>query len=209
MARFRYVLMLATLLAGQLFAFASPTYACSCIMPPAPEQALADASAVFAGQVVDAAPEAEGEVVSSADPIAYTFEVSEVWKGEATPTVIIRTARDSASCGFSFVAGESYVVYATESEGVLSTNLCSRTAPLANAEEDLTALGEGQVPDPAEPVLISAPDTPDTPDATDTADAAVPDASGLSFLAWGLIALGIVLLVGVPTLLMQRRDSGR
>ena len=60
----------------------------------------------------------------------------------------VGSASDSAACGFPFKEETEYLIYATgRGEGekkALSTSLCARTKPLANAKEDLDALGEGK-----------------------------------------------------------------
>ena len=109
--------------------------ACSCIPPGTPLEEMEKSDAVFSGKVVTIGQDANGYVV--------TFEVERAWKGVSAPTVRVRTAMDSAACGFPFVRGEKYLVYAYDSEGSLSAGLCSRTATLADAAEDVKALGPG------------------------------------------------------------------
>ncbi len=79
-----------------------------------------------------------------------TFAVTRVWKGINQPTVVVVTPASSASCGFAFVQGQEYLVYASEIEGQLQTILCSRTALITMAGEDLAALGAGSAPSPAD-----------------------------------------------------------
>jgi hypothetical protein len=144
-----------------------PAFACSCMIPGPPEEALEQASVVFAGRLVDTQrPQAGGEV-NTADLSAYRFEVSRVWKGDVTSTVTIGSAMSSASCGYEFVIGEEYIVYGFEQDGIVQTGLCTRTAPLANADEDLAALGEGQLPAPGDdPTLVDPqPGSPANPEA--------------------------------------------
>ena len=71
------------------------------------------------------------------------FEVDRVWKGQAGETMSLGTAQYGASCGFTFVEGEKYLVYSHDGATV---SLCSRTKLIANAREDLDALGEGNLP---------------------------------------------------------------
>lgn len=47
----------------------------------------------------------------------------------------------SSSCAYAFERGERYLVYASRYEDGLQTGACDRTAPLAEAEKDLDALG--------------------------------------------------------------------
>jgi hypothetical protein len=69
-----------------------------------------------------------------------TLRVSEVWNGSRQQTVTITTEADSSvGCGYPFVEGEEYLVYATGREP--SASLCSETKPLCEADADLEALG--------------------------------------------------------------------
>jgi hypothetical protein len=135
-----FLLLLLTLLINP-----APLFACSCAPPPPPAAALAEATAVFAGTVINIEVE-DGEIFSSADPVAVTFEVATVWKGPVQQTLLVTTARDSASCGYSFEVGQSYLVYAYDAEDALQTGLCSRTTDLSSASDDLAVLGEGAIP---------------------------------------------------------------
>jgi hypothetical protein len=127
---------------------AQQAYACSCIPPAPPLESMANSDAVFSGKVmrIDAD---EAPIMSSADPVKVVFDVSRVWKGAEEGAIALSTARESASCGYNFVVGEEYLVYANTSETGLTTGLCSRTMPLSSAGEDLAALGEGVIPAPA------------------------------------------------------------
>jgi hypothetical protein len=146
----------AALLFSGLSVFTGQAYACSCMIPPPPQEALQGSSAVFAGKVVGIeAP--QGAMISSADPVAVKFEVSQVWKGPQEATIVITTPRDSASCGFEFTQGGEYIVYAWDGERGLETGLCSRTNSLANAQEDLAAFGQGYTPPQAAPEQEASP----------------------------------------------------
>ena len=68
--------------------------------------------------------------------------------------MFLTTAQLSASCGFTFVKGEEYVVYSRDGSTV---SLCSRTRPLSEAQHDLVELGKGQVP-----TLVTTAPTPDS-----------------------------------------------
>lgn len=118
--------------------------ACSCIQPASPQVSLEKSTAVFAGKVVDI--NAPILSFSSANLIKVTFEVSKIWKGADYKTIVLTTARSSASCGFSFKQSEGYIVYASGEENKLSVSLCSRTILLASAQDDLQELGKGKLP---------------------------------------------------------------
>lgn len=129
--------------------------ACSCIMPPPPEQALEDADAVF---------QARPFGMRNDDQRArYGFEVDRVWKGEVGPHVEISTPLHSATCGRSYTIGTQYVVYARRNaSGELTDMLCSRTRATSSAAEDLEVLGAGH-----EPIEPLAPPTDPGPEPTE------------------------------------------
>ena len=138
----RGVWLAAAALAGLILAPALAA-ACSCAPPPPPREALKGSTAVFSGKVV--------EVKRHDDfRLAVEFAAEESWKGIDARKVVVYTANNGAACGVNFEKGKRYLVYATEvpqgDEGkkALSTNLCTRTAKLADAKEDLKDLGEGK-----------------------------------------------------------------
>ncbi len=121
-----------------LFINAPPARACSCVMPGAPRDELGQSSAVFTGTV--------SSIRSALLPFGtgktVTFAVDKTWKGVTDKRLIVATAKDSAECGFPFTTGGQYLVYARNEGGQsLSASLCSRTKELAQAADDLTALG--------------------------------------------------------------------
>lgn len=135
--------------------------ACSCIGPQAPCAAVWQATAVFRGRVVSIAPMAR--TVSLANlprgvnypgGLRVTFERFETLRGDlAGAQVEIVTESSEASCGYTFTQGAEYVVYAYAYGGLdgvpLSTSLCSRTALVEKAGEDLAYLR----------TLLTQPDT--------------------------------------------------
>jgi hypothetical protein len=140
-----------------LFALPQTCFACSCLAPPPPAEAAADAAAVFQGEVIKV------EQVRGSTGAAHrrvTLRVSTVWKGNVTAETLAYTANDSAACGIDFQQGTEYVIYASVANGTefsgtpansLVTGLCDRTRPVAEAADDLAALGPGQPPMPAMP----------------------------------------------------------
>jgi hypothetical protein len=148
-AQLRRALMLLALVlgCGLLLARPQPTFACSCMMPPPPLAARDTAVAVFRGTVTDISPTGVGG--TSSDFVRVSFGVSEVWKGPTEPTITIATSGSSASCGYEFALREEYVVYAGLDDAQFTTSLCSRTAPLAQAADDVRELGAGTRPAPA------------------------------------------------------------
>lgn len=122
-----------------------PAAACSCVEMPPPQEALAASGTVFAGRVT--ALGGRGLSGGSAHrPVA--FEVAEVWAGAVHEREVVFTGENSAMCGYEFQVGGDYLVYASEDQGRLETGLCTRTTLLADADEDLAALGTAHPPLP-------------------------------------------------------------
>lgn len=137
-------------LAALLVVYTGSVSACSCMPPGPPEQERNRSDAVFAGAVETIQNSTTSEFMGPGQDVTVTFDVSQVWKGQESETVAVKTATSSASCGYAFQEGESYLVYAEEDEGgeayhgedgELTVSLCSRTAPLEDAEQDINALG--------------------------------------------------------------------
>ena len=119
---------------------AAVAYACSCEPSPSPKKSLEQATAVFSGKVLKIEKDGEFE-------LAVTFAVDCVWKGKEAKEVVVRTGTNDGICGYKFTKGTSYLIYAHETTRdevkYLATNICTRTASLADAKEDLKALGKG------------------------------------------------------------------
>jgi hypothetical protein len=132
--------VLVALVVASLVGGARPAAACSCMAPAPPETALAEADAVFVGEVTDVnAPAGTTHVAQLA--------VTEILAGDVGAEVEVHTPPDSAACGYPFEVGREELVYAVlDDDGRLQTNLCDRTAPVAEADDDLAALGEGSGP---------------------------------------------------------------
>ena len=184
-----YRIVIAGMMLLALLTAVQPTcvYACSCMVPGPPDQALAESGAVFSGTVTAVARPAN---MGGSMPVRVTFSVARVWKGPEQVTMIINTPDSSASCGFDFVENGEYLVYARNVEGTLEASLCSRTTQLANAGEDIAALGEGTAP--AAPA--GGAETPSVLPATGEAQAPylVPAAFGMTFAV--LVAGAVVVI---------------
>ncbi len=187
----RRVVMIVLIALVVLTADARCAWACSCALPSAtPLEARDGGAAVFAGHVTN---------VSIPDPnsytpfrsVAVTVAVSQVWEGDVGSTIVIGTSRDGASCGYTFVVGQEYLLYAFEYEGELVTGMCGRTRPLADAQDDLAVLGEGRVPI-AVPSPLTSPTPATTPQPTANASPATSPASDWAAL---ITAGGISVLV--------------
>ena len=132
-ARAAVVLAVALAAAGVVGA-PSPVSACSFSGPsPTPEEYLARANLVFDGLAVASRdPKAGASIVSSADPIVWTFVVDRAIKGSPSLEQEVATARSGGSCGFTFQVGVSYRVYASAGGDGYTTNLGSGTTRLTD-----------------------------------------------------------------------------
>lgn len=137
-----------------LFYLSAPhmAMACTCGWPDPPSTAFEEAGLVFAGTMVGV-PDTD-----EAGFLLVTFRANRVWKGPVATHLQVRTAPDAAVCGFSFQVGETYLVYASDTELGPLTSICNRTRTLAGADEDLAFLGHGTVvsTEPPENPLVSS-----------------------------------------------------
>lgn len=131
---FRLSLLLIFLAALLLFGV-NDVRACTCITPPF-EEMFDSSSSVFEGTVISI------EQPESVGLVKVTFQVRRVWKGKSLDKIIVYTETQTIACGYPFgeKPGLTYLVYADEHEGRLSTYLCSRTQPRYQAVGDLIRL---------------------------------------------------------------------
>jgi len=115
--------------------------ACFCI-PTTPKKSFRNSRAVFAGKVIDimAQSDRNRETSDSLAEFKVTFEVSKVWKGQVEQQQVVLSSESSPGCGYSFVKGEKYLVYASGEELAIQPGLCNATKPLADAQADLAVL---------------------------------------------------------------------
>ncbi len=132
-------LILAILCSTPLIIKTEPAYACSCARPDPVHESVAQATAVFAGRVINIEPIDHRR-------IEVDFDVETVWKGAATSTIRIYTAPNSAMCGYLFEEGRSYLVYAHQRQETLQVSQCSRTNLLSQSDEDLAILNQQDRP---------------------------------------------------------------
>ncbi|KAA0227299.1 T9SS C-terminal target domain-containing protein [candidate division KSB1 bacterium] len=117
------------------FIGAKESAACTCLPLRPPAQAFAEADAVFLGKIISFE-----ELVPEHQRRAH-IEVAKIWKGNKEQADTLFTAFSEASCGYDFVVGETYLIYAHQfDKEFLSTNLCTRTRPAVYASEDLKYL---------------------------------------------------------------------
>jgi hypothetical protein len=124
----------ALLVAAVLLAGVRSADACTCARQGPACEDYWTADAIFRGRV-DAVDRAAPD-----DPLRgrlVRFTVLEPFKGLTDPVIEVRTAGSRATCGYPFVKGREYVVYARRVGGALTTGACSRTMPADRAHADL------------------------------------------------------------------------
>lgn len=103
---------------------------CSCMRPEEPGAAREGAAAVFLGTVVR---DSVVTVTTSGDPYpthrVVTLAVDAGWKGAPADTVHLATGLGGGDCGYGFVEGGRYVVFAYGEPDHLSTGICTLTRP--------------------------------------------------------------------------------
>ena len=141
-----------------IWAGSDSVLACDCVESKSVDEGLSEASAVFLGRVTRMHFENWPFDIDSADvppdePLTVEFSVRTVWKGEV-PQILRLTTDRSIGCGYPFDNHIDYVVYADGEAGALEVRACGGTKPVAEAQEDLDALGEGYEPEPVERRVI-------------------------------------------------------
>ncbi len=120
------------------WALTNEATACSC-MKLTPAEGLSSSQAVFTGEAIAV----EKNEATRFGGLEVTLRVEQVWKGTVEEQIQVHTAGSSAACGYPFVVGTRYLVYAFSDEtDPMRVSLCSRTAPVENAKEDLDFLGK-------------------------------------------------------------------
>lgn len=116
---------------------ATAVQACSCMTSGPPCQAYWKADVIFSGTAKTAK---EIPATSTVwQRLSIRFAIESTYKGRIPGTEVeVRTGTGGGDCGYHFEGGQQYLVYAWANEdGTLSTNICSRTRPLSEANEDL------------------------------------------------------------------------
>ena len=158
-------LFLVVLLAGGVVVSAGEAaLACSCAVGD-PASRLAESDAAFVGRLISSAepvPDSEGNI-STADPVAWVFEVEEAVKGDLETPLTVMSPWSGASCGFEVRIGERIGVLLRE-DGGWRSGLCSQldadvllraAVPLPTPTPDGTAAVASAVPEPV-PATSSA-----------------------------------------------------
>jgi len=116
------------------------TFACSCMMNESPNISMEKAKSVFIWKVSKIE---ESSIVNNLMDYRknyVTFSVSSSIKWTSDNEITIVTAKDSATCWYNFEESKDYIVYTYWEEEIEEVSLCSRTALLTDAKEDLEIL---------------------------------------------------------------------
>ena len=117
---------------------AREVFACSCMVDNEQsnveqiQTSYGKADAVFYGKAIEVKRQTvkDESLGTNYQYLRVKFKVEMSWKGQTTREIIVRTAGNSAACGFLFKAGQRYLVYAHRSGNGLQTTNCSRTSAL-------------------------------------------------------------------------------
>lgn len=125
-----------------IVAFPTRGDACSCVTGAPLCETFWTTPLVFSGTVLEIVPAAarNKEPRTLRYGRVVRFKVTQTWRGEAAGTLDVRTGMGGGDCGFAFVTGQEYLVYAHGSPGAYSTGICSRTRLVSRASEDLAYL---------------------------------------------------------------------
>lgn len=143
----RHILTGLVIVAALLTAGKAPVGACSCVRESASCESTWTADAVFVATVLSLGPETQQErFIESFQFIErrriIKLNVTEAFRGVGVGELDVRTSASEASCGYSFRTGGTYLVYAYRDArtGALAVSLCSRTALVQEAADDLAYL---------------------------------------------------------------------
>ncbi|HEX7957730.1 MAG TPA: carboxypeptidase regulatory-like domain-containing protein, partial [Pyrinomonadaceae bacterium] len=114
---------------------------CTCGGPGSACAAYGASDAVFVGTVTEIRSKPRNET-SDLPPRTVTFSVEEAFSGVRGAEMQVATGFGGGDCGYAFVKGSRYLVYAhrSGSKALLYTGMCTRTALAHGAAEDLEFL---------------------------------------------------------------------
>jgi hypothetical protein len=130
------------ILSVSLFASERAALACSCAMSGPPCQATWRSDVVFAGTVISMAPIEDVSAGFRHQSMQVAFNVEQGFLNAPAGRIEVVTGMGGGDCGYRFKVGVKYLVYAnkTEASSRLTTGICNRTRPFAEAQDDLRYL---------------------------------------------------------------------
>ena len=132
--------VIAGLVAALTLLPAARAEACTCSVGGPVCETFWTTDVVFAGEVLDITPLPNPAGEAYRPHRKVRLRVMQSWRGGAGGIVELTTGAGGGDCGYNFEQGVRYLVYARSRAGALSTGICSRTRPLAEAGEDLAYL---------------------------------------------------------------------
>ena len=143
MRRRALIALIATLMA---IGGPQPALACSCPPVRTTDAEGANASVVFTGVVTRVSGNPFGFICSSsADAVSVEFDVETVYKGAVGRTIVVHTAANGASCGYTFEKTKRYTVFPRAQDGRLNAGLCQGTVE-GTIDPSVYRLEEGRPP---------------------------------------------------------------
>lgn len=139
---------------GLLIGLLAPIYAAACTCVDLGESVhdkvswrVKSSTVVFAGEAIKL------EKVAGTRSLIATFAVDEFWKGTLDPFVKVKSDISTASCGYHFDVGITYLVYASGPPDDLTTGLCIGNGVRfeRGAKEQISFLGIGKIPQEKKP----------------------------------------------------------
>ena len=112
---------------------AQSAYPCTCVDSGDITKRIKRYPMIFLGEVVEQTP-------LDREMIETTFRVTRVWKGGHLPRVALRASTNSEVCGYSFLPGHYYVVFAYTEASAWATNRCTPTEAGSKAHSLVRAL---------------------------------------------------------------------
>ena len=114
--------------------------ACSCITGIPLCETLWNTPVVFAGEVIEIADVPGPSTSPFPASRLVRFRVEQSWREEVPREVQVRTGSGGGDCGYTFIKGVRYLVFARRNGEQLNTSICSPTKPISDAGEDLEYL---------------------------------------------------------------------
>ena len=116
-------------------------FACSCMTSGPPCQATWTSDVVFTGTVVSMTLIDHESLGPPYQSKLVTINVDRGFVRATAGMIEVVTGMGGGDCGYDFKIGQKYLVYASKTASSrLSASICSRTRPIADAQEDLRYL---------------------------------------------------------------------
>ncbi|MER6945771.1 hypothetical protein ABT294_17230 [Nonomuraea sp. NPDC000554] len=164
--------------------------ACSCAAPTA-KQRVEEATAVFTATATEVRVD---EPTLNGGSLTATLRADHVYKGDVDAEFTVFTRAEGPACGYEFVKGGRYLVFARAQGSGLVTTLCSGNRLLPSGDRPLRLSDATQGIEPLTAELISALGTPTQVRPAKPARAPAPDRTGLVAI---VVAAGVVAVAGL------------